>query len=889
MKLSKSFWYLAGMMLVAAIAGSGVALGFVCKGSIGDFVWYDTNANGIQDDGEPGVNGVTVNLYSSSLGDWVLKATTVTANHWSTGQPGAYRFTYLPVGEYYLEFVAPSGYTWTVRDAGDNAKDSDVTAQGQTDNILLQCSQQDMTWDAGLVKCEASVGDYVWLDANKNGLQDDGESGVGGVQVTLYALVGGTWQVVGTQSTSDAGAYLFTGLPVGEYRLEFVAPSGYQWTNQNAGDEALDSDVDASGATASFSLGCNQVDLTWDAGLVQQGPDESITIEKTGAKVGGNCKTIGFWKTNVEKHLQGKTKGTQVSRADLLSWLRAVRAFYLPNPFQSQLDNSSDQALLSSALKVFNYTGSDIVKKTLRQLLACELNYVSGTYAMSSLAAHEALLKATEDALQNPGPALYALHDELDRVNNLGESSSSSTIYVGDVVAYTITVSAQLAAPREIEVRDCLDSSLQVLSVSNDGVVNGQCITWVLSLPAGESTTQLTFTAKITSLPKGDNVCEGPEGAIVSDPVTLPVYPASAGTSSVSATGPQTLCTPPPPPPTPSNLVNCAMVVPPPPPPPADEYQVIKTGWEVDGTAPLTVGDTVLYTITVNSKLSEPTWVKVTDCLDSALEVLQVSDGGTVDADNCVTWYLQLPAGESSTSVTVKVRIAVLPQGDNECSGEYVSDPVVLKVQKTTTQSVTGPQVQFLLPEVDLVNCAGVTPNVTPPPPPPPPDEFSIVKSGWKVKNSCWDSDKIKPGDYVVYKIVVGADLNAERTVEVRDYLDSSLQVVYVSDGGQVNGNCVVWNLQMPAGESTKTLYIKVKVNSLPAGDNGGGPSQRLDSNTVSLSVCEDKSYQRWQWWKWYRGRRSRTHSTGAGTPTTMCYDNPPQCGTLNNYASIIF
>src|SRR5688572_22923782 len=34
-------------------------------GAIGDFVWRDTNANGIQDAGEPGILGVTVRLVLS--------------------------------------------------------------------------------------------------------------------------------------------------------------------------------------------------------------------------------------------------------------------------------------------------------------------------------------------------------------------------------------------------------------------------------------------------------------------------------------------------------------------------------------------------------------------------------------------------------------------------------------------------------------------------------------------------------------------------------------------------------------------------------------------------------------------------------------------------------
>ena len=36
--------------------------------------------------------------------------------------------------------------------------------------------ETDLTWDAGLYQ-KASIGDRVWLDANKNGVQDSGEAG----------------------------------------------------------------------------------------------------------------------------------------------------------------------------------------------------------------------------------------------------------------------------------------------------------------------------------------------------------------------------------------------------------------------------------------------------------------------------------------------------------------------------------------------------------------------------------------------------------------------------------------------------------------------------------------------------------------------------------------
>jgi uncharacterized repeat protein (TIGR01451 family) len=68
--------------------------------SLGDFVWNDTNANGIQDSGDltsNGINGVKVDLLNSSN---VQIATTTTTNNPVGGAPGYYQFTGLLQGSY---------------------------------------------------------------------------------------------------------------------------------------------------------------------------------------------------------------------------------------------------------------------------------------------------------------------------------------------------------------------------------------------------------------------------------------------------------------------------------------------------------------------------------------------------------------------------------------------------------------------------------------------------------------------------------------------------------------------------------------------------------------------------------------------------------------------
>ena len=71
------------------------------KSSIGDRVWYDLNGDGTQDAGEPGINGMTVNLYSGRLrrgraAQGVARRPRVTAVTSSTSCPRA-----------------PTAWTWT--------------------------------------------------------------------------------------------------------------------------------------------------------------------------------------------------------------------------------------------------------------------------------------------------------------------------------------------------------------------------------------------------------------------------------------------------------------------------------------------------------------------------------------------------------------------------------------------------------------------------------------------------------------------------------------------------------------------------------------------------------------------------------------------------------
>ena len=141
----------------------------------------------------------------------------------------------------------------------------------------------------------ATIGDRVWYDNNKDGLQGpvNLEPGVPGVvamvcdgNTGLPALFAG--QPL-TTTTDANGIYGFFNLPLASYCVQFdlaTLPSGYQVTKQNVGsDRSIDSDADENGRTNSTGvLTPGQIDLTLDMGIYTVAPTgEGQGPEPTGS------------------------------------------------------------------------------------------------------------------------------------------------------------------------------------------------------------------------------------------------------------------------------------------------------------------------------------------------------------------------------------------------------------------------------------------------------------------------------------------------------------------------------------------------------------------------------------------------------------------------------
>ena len=208
----------------AAPNATEIDFGFVKPASVGDFVWFDANKNGIQDADEAGVPGVTVTL-TDGAGNPVIdldgnpvKAVTTDAN-------GKYEFTNLMpnvdrivanAGEenYKVVFTVPAGYSATMSNAGDPGKDSN----GADSSVTLVQGQNDETVDFGLV-ADGTIGDTLFWDVDNNGGSEPSgaDKPLAGVTVTLtYTTPAGVEKTLTTVTDAD-GHYSFKDLAPGDY------------------------------------------------------------------------------------------------------------------------------------------------------------------------------------------------------------------------------------------------------------------------------------------------------------------------------------------------------------------------------------------------------------------------------------------------------------------------------------------------------------------------------------------------------------------------------------------------------------------------------------------------------------------------------------------------
>lgn len=128
---------------------------------LGDYVWHDLNADGIQNDGAgTGIAGVTVNLVRDLNNDSdfndaneVLATTTTDAN-------GYYAFDGLTPGlNYQVLFTMPTGFDAASPRQSDSNPASGTNSDGLVSNVItLGSGEYNQTIDAGFYKKASQIG-----------------------------------------------------------------------------------------------------------------------------------------------------------------------------------------------------------------------------------------------------------------------------------------------------------------------------------------------------------------------------------------------------------------------------------------------------------------------------------------------------------------------------------------------------------------------------------------------------------------------------------------------------------------------------------------------------------------------------------------------------------
>lgn len=181
----------------------------------------------------------------------------------------------------------------------------------------------------------------LFFDINQNGILDNNEPGLEGINVTLN---NGT--ETASLSTDNNGFYSFT-VENGNYTITSPSLSGLVFTTPSSISVIIDNQNSENNNFGYF------LDFSWIGGATANG------------------YTIGFWKNNIDKAIIGKTTGVQISKATLLNYISFISVYYI-EPLNINTLNEASSILSSNS--------SNPVSLLEKQLLASEFNYMNGAY-----------------------------------------------------------------------------------------------------------------------------------------------------------------------------------------------------------------------------------------------------------------------------------------------------------------------------------------------------------------------------------------------------------------------------------------------------------------------------------------------------------------------------
>ena len=190
-------------------------------GSIGDRVWVDADADGMQEPGEPGIPNVTVRLYTDGAGNGSYSTLAAST---TTDAGGLYLFPGLSAGSYVVRIATntlPANYTQTGDPDSFGVPLPAGTGDHQTTTpAVLAPGDVFVNADFGYwYPTGSSLGDLIYFDANADGVFNAADGDYGIEDVTVVLLDGGGHVIASAITGHPDGLYLFTGLPAGTYTV----------------------------------------------------------------------------------------------------------------------------------------------------------------------------------------------------------------------------------------------------------------------------------------------------------------------------------------------------------------------------------------------------------------------------------------------------------------------------------------------------------------------------------------------------------------------------------------------------------------------------------------------------------------------------------------------
>ncbi len=216
--------------------------GFYQGAQICGYAWNDANGFGDQDQNELPLDSIIVILKNSS---------NIEVQRDTTDVAGNYNFEDVIPGSYLLEIDTSliMGLIFTPANlTGDDNNDSDATASGIIDNIIVHSGEIICNNDIGMTKATdqpATIIGEVWDELSKDGLLDATEEGVSNI---LLYLLDASGLVVNSTYTDNMGAYQFDNIePNQTYNVQVIPDTAIDVTpNQNVGmDDTIDNDFDS--------------------------------------------------------------------------------------------------------------------------------------------------------------------------------------------------------------------------------------------------------------------------------------------------------------------------------------------------------------------------------------------------------------------------------------------------------------------------------------------------------------------------------------------------------------------------------------------------------------------------------------------------------------------